>query len=328
MWKRSCAGLVKLVCAVLLLGWAFTRVEAESWERFTVWYLKSGWGAAGLGFGFLSVLGWAGRWFLLLRGIGIGVSFFKVLRLTMVADFFNLYFLGPIGADGVRFAAMCRGSGGSKRAELAVILILDHLLGLQALAVTFILLTFPQWHWLQHHADPRLGQAATISAAFVLAVGIASGGIFWPIGIRIMICLLRLFKRWPMVRQRGEEILVTVGGGMRRSLITAQVVAVFSLFCAYGGFWCAAEAVNAPVPTGQLFALLPVVDTVASLPVFVSGLGIREQFFSVAFAGDSTAGASIVVTSLLGFSFLGLWGIVGGLMILEGVVAKKNCQLL
>ncbi|MGK0186051.1 MAG: hypothetical protein ACI9R3_001834 [Verrucomicrobiales bacterium] len=44
-----------------------------------------------------------------------------------------------------------------------------------------------------------------------------------------------------------------------------------------------------------------------------------EQFFVVAFVGDGTApAAGVVATSLLGVFFLGLWGIVGGAMLILG----------
>ena len=193
MWKRRLLGLFKVVCALLLLGWAFNQVGADSWRTLLDNRLQPGWVIAGIGFGFLSVVGWAARWHLLLRGLGIVVPFKETWRLTMIADFFNLYFLGPIGADGIRYAAL-HGQSKEKRAELAASLMLDHMMGLQALVAAMVIFTFPQWAWIQGHSESNIGLAGRIAAAAVLVVGAASGGFFWPIGRRIMSAFLRVFK--------------------------------------------------------------------------------------------------------------------------------------
>ena len=75
MSKCRWIGLARIVCTLLLLIWAFHQVGAEFWGTFLRGDLRLGWVAVEIGLGFLSVLGWATRWFLLLREIEIAVSF-------------------------------------------------------------------------------------------------------------------------------------------------------------------------------------------------------------------------------------------------------------
>jgi uncharacterized membrane protein YbhN (UPF0104 family) len=315
MWKRRWIGLLKTVCALLLLGWAFNQVGTESWSTLLSHRLQLGWVMAGIGFGFLSVLGWAGRWYLLLRGIGIPVPFREIWRLTMIADFFNLYFLGPIGADGVRYAFLHR-QAPNKRVELASTLVLDHIMGLQALVVAFVVFTFPHWSWIRGQSENNIGLAGTIAATTILLFGAASGGVFWPIGRRIMNAALGWFKNRPTAK-KGQELLTQIGD-MSYSLWGALLVAAVSQASAYGAFWCAANAIQANISTPHLLAILPIIDAFATLPITISGLGIREQFFLAAFGhghGHGADGALAVASSLLGFFFLGIWGMIGGIML-------------
>jgi len=85
-------------------------------------------------------------------------------------------------------------------------------------------------------------------------------------------------------------------------------------FTYYGGFYCGARAVNAGVSLGQIFSIMPIVTVITSLPISVSGMGIREGMFE-RLLGDlcGTPPEVASVVSLLGFSiftFLGMMGAV------------------
>ena len=194
----------------------------------------------------------------------------------MIADFFNLYFLGPLGADGVRFALLQRRTEG-KRAELASTLVLDHIMGLQALVAAFAIFTLPAWGWIQGQTTNNMALAGTIAAFTLLVFGAATGGFLWAFGRRTMISVLNLFKNRPSAK-KGQELISKIGD-MSWSLWGSLLIAALSLTCAYGAFWCAAHALNAKIAAPHLLALLPVVDAFATLPITVSGLGIREHFF-------------------------------------------------
>ena len=312
MLKHRWLGILKALGAVLLLMWALHQVGPDTRRVLSGREISWAWVGVGIGFGFLSVLGWATRWFLLLRGLGIDLPFREVFRLTMIADFFNLYFLGPVGADGARFAFVAKQTDCS-RASLAASLLLDHVMGLQALVVAFLCFTCPHWEWLVGRSE-WIALGAPASALLVLSIGVASGGFFWQLGRRCMDVILSMLPKLPGTRS-ARAVLVQIEKSPS-SLWKACAIAGLSLVCAYATFWASANALGMHVPGNHLFATLPVVDAFATLPVTMSGVGIREHFFLAVFGGDGgdESGVLAVATSLLGFLMLGVWGAIGGVV--------------
>jgi hypothetical protein len=69
---------------------------------------------------------------------------------------------------------------------------------------------------------------------------------------------------------------------------------------------------------------MPVVDVVSSLPISISGLGVRERTFD--FLISQLTGippAAAVAAALIGFLFNLFWGIVGGLAIITARHHRK-----
>jgi hypothetical protein len=63
---------------------------------------------------------------------------------------------------------------------------------------------------------------------------------------------------------------------------------------------------------------MPIVDTAASLPVSISGLGVRERTFEALLAGLANVPETIGVSaSLAGWIFNLFWGVVGGVIFLR-----------
>ena len=93
------------------------------------------------------------------------------------------------------------------------------------------------------------------------------------------------------------------------------VLSLVSLLCYYLGFFCAARAYAADVSAVELVSVMPVVDTVSSLPISIAGLGVRETVLE-RFLGDlaGVPAATAVLVSLTGFSFTLFWSLVGGLL--------------
>ena len=100
--------LLRTSLALGLLVWVIRRLQWEEIAGFDWAGISLGWLGLAFLLGGLSLLGWAGRWWWFVRVYGLRVPFRELLRLTMFADFFNLYFLGPLGADGVRLPSIAQ----------------------------------------------------------------------------------------------------------------------------------------------------------------------------------------------------------------------------
>ena len=71
-------------------------------------------------------------------------------------------------------------------------------------------------------------------------------------------------------------------------------------------------------PVLDVLTAIPIVDAAASLPVSISGLGVRERTFEALLAGLANVPEAVGVSaSLAGWIFNLFWGIVGGVIFLR-----------
>jgi hypothetical protein len=100
-------------------------------------------------------------------------------------------------------------------------------------------------------------------------------------------------------------------------LFTGFAVSTLSTASAFAAYWAAARAVGAPVELQQMLGIMPAVDLLASLPVTISGLGVRENLLIELLGPLPGCGpVRALAASLLGFAAIGLWGLVGGVWLL------------
>lgn len=293
--------LLRLLCAVGLLWWAAEKLHLQEMTAFRWDSLHLGWLALALCFGALSVLGWAGRWWWFLRVYDLRPRFSELLRLTFFADFFNLYFLGPLGADGVRLVGLSRRFP-DKRGAIMGSLLLDHVGGLFGGV-------------LLYYGFGRDGvlPAGVVAAAdralpFFLILTVLGLGVIMEPPIQ------RLMARIHGLRRISALMSPVYAGTFRHPwLFPGFAVSALGTACAYAAFWSAGMAVGADLTLKQMLGIMPAVDFAASLPVSVSGLGIREGLLIEWLPIGSVQALAL---SLLGFAAIGLWGMIGGLWLL------------
>lgn len=310
MNRRRIFLLLRILCGGLLLWWALRQVDAPAREVLSTIALDWRWVAQGIVLGGIAVLGWALRWQLFLRMCGLRQPMGATLRLTLFADFFNFYFLGPLGADGIRMVMLMRRFPDRKMRILGSI-ILDHTSGFLGGALLYFCFTRPNADWLMAHAevvpyaalvsaDVLLGGIclATIAGAFVLCEPW-----FWEFATT------RLRLGWSLRPLRPFRFLE----GQRWGLVIGHVASVPILICVYATYWTAGMAAHQSPAFVEVLAVMPVVDLVCGLPITVSGLGVRETVFIGLLGPHLTQGSQgALVTSLLGFTLTGVWGLVGG----------------
>jgi uncharacterized membrane protein YbhN (UPF0104 family) len=299
--------LLRLACAAVLLGWVLHRLRWDEVVKFDWRKVELWWVGVSLLLGGLSLLGWAGRWWWFLRVYDLRVPFRELLRLTMFADFFNLYFLGPLGADGVRLLQLSRRLP-NQRGAIIGSLVLDHVGGLLGGMALYALFS-------RDGALPQ-GLVAIIDPVLLPAVVLTVLGL----GVIMEPPIQRLFARMPGLRRVAGWMSPLFAGTFRHPwLFSGFAVSCLSTACAFGAFWAAARAVALPVDLPLMLGLMPAVDWVASLPVSVSGLGVREGLLlSLLEARPGFPPVDVLAASLLGFAAIGLWGLAGGLWLVLG----------
>ncbi len=304
-WKRRVFLWLRALCGVALLVWVLRRVRLE--EAMASWHdLDYAWVAAALVLGGLSVVGCAVRWMLFLRVYRLHVPFRELLRLTFYADFFNLYFLGALGADGLRLLMLTRQFPGRTGAIVGS-LVMDHIGGLFGAVVFYALFT-------------RMGGVISPGAVAVMNPIVVGVVVITFLGLGVIMepPLQRRIRGLPIMGRLMRPVEPLYAGSWRHPWLFAGFAASWVSFgLAYGAYWAAARALHCPLELPQVLAIMPLVDLAVAVPITVSGLGVRENMF-VELAGrlPGIGQGAALATSLLGFAALGTWGLLGGLGLL------------
>lgn len=294
--------LLRAVLAVGLMVWVLRRLRWEEMSDMSWEALRGEWLALAFVLGGLSVLGWAWRWWWFLRIYNVNARFGEILRLTLFADFFNLYFLGPLGADGIRLLLLGR-SFPEWRGAIFGSLILDHMGGLMGGFILYALFS------------RQSGLSETVLTSADVVLGIVALVCFLGLGVIMEPWLQRLLGRIPGLRRLSAWASPVFAGAFRQPwMIAGFFVSAAGTACAYAAYWAAAQALGAAVSPEKMLGLMPVVDAIASLPISLSGIGIREGLLVEWLGSQPGLGAGKALgASLLGFAALGLWGLLGGL---------------
>lgn len=311
MTRRHLFLLLRVLLGLSLLVWGIRRVDWSPAAALDWSALNSPLLLAAIAAGGMSVLGWALRWHLFLRMAGVHPRFGETLRLTLFADFFNLYFLGPLGADGIRLLLLARRFP-DKKAAIGISILLDHISGLFGAAILYFLFTRHQAEWLAGD-EAFIPKAALLTTDWALGVfGIIT---FMGVGFANHLWLQDAFAKLPGLGWITRVMRHFAFIREHRFLLAGvQLVSLVTLLFNYAAYWAAGAASGCYVPPARLLAIMPMVDVITSLPITISGIGLRENLFIELLGRHFAFGTQGALTlSLLGFAAVGVWGLVGGI---------------
>lgn len=307
--------LLKLALTAGCLWWAFSGVDIRSTvfahpERIDFRWLAAGVALAGAGV-FLTAV----RWGVCLSAQGVRVPVVRLVELTLIGNLFSTMSVGGWAGDAARVLLLIRREPQRKLA-VTVSVLADHACGMVALVLLFVLFTAGRFEALE--AQSSLGKGVLRFAYVYLGGGLA-------------VILLGFLATSPLVHGRVHrggrwirwEFMKTVPETWdvyrrewRRGLLGTAVGCVM-LVPYFLAFWCGMQAVGCGIPAGSALTALPVVDAIASIPVTVSGIGVREKLFVVLLGDLAGIDPSLAVSaSLAGFLCHAVWSLVGGVLFL------------
>lgn len=321
--KRLISTLLRLAISGVLLWLLFREHDLVSdiVPRFRAMSDHWPWALAGVVCAFMSLYLTAARWHIILRGIEPGLPFGAVLHAELVAAFFNISSLGVVGGDAYKLMALSRRLPG-KAMPVGISLILDHLTGFVAVSSLFLICaaaTSGRWH--EFEANVRL-----IVGGYAIYTGVATCGLLltW-ISLRpsLLAWGRRTFPRTFGLPKFAGIIgrmsrVHDIASSLRGRMLSATIVAVLLHVMFFLSFYCGLRAVGGTAPVLDVLTAMPIVDTAASLPVSISGLGVREQAFEALLAGIAKVPEPVGVSASLAGWLLNLsWGLVGGLLFMR-----------
>ena len=253
------------------------------------------------------------RWQILLRVQGVRISWTRMYGLLMVGLFFSLFIPGGTGGDLVKGYYLLKEAPVGRKTSAALSVVMDRLLGLLGVAILTGTITGLRWDWLT--SDPL---TKTYIYSGIAVLGVCVGGM----ALAGIVSAFRLIHRLPE-NLPGRNFLATLSGAYALygrawlATISAVVISIAAHCAHYTTFYCASMAIEMSGPRKpsalELYSALPVIETVAALPLTPGGLGTREKLFDDMLTSlcDLSEGIAPSI-SMIGYLCIAFWGIVGG----------------
>lgn len=301
---------VSLVLLALLLAWVdfdrlfgrLARIDAGTFGTAALVFFS-----AAIGFNSL-------RWWLLLRRGGTQVRLVRLAAVNSVGIFFSMFLPTTMGGDVMRIYELERTSVPRENA-LATIL-LDRLLGFFALAALAVFGVVTG----RAFVDTRVtwvvvGGAGLFVLGWILVLVQDVGTAVKP--------LFRLpgFRKFREGAARSYRLLRELGTDAR--LLAATVLlSLVAQSVAIGAVVVLGRGLGLEIPSLLYFVIVPISLFVATVPVSIGGLGVREGAFVLLLGGAGVPTADAVALSLLYYGCFVSTGLLGGLVWLaQGVRA-------
>lgn len=285
-------------------------------ERSDKWKLALG----ALLFGLISQFGvW--RWWILLRAIGVRLTFWTAHRLTFIGFFFNNVVPSATGGDVVKAVYVARGA--QRRAPAVMTVLLDRLLGLLALAliafaVILTKLEEKAYRELSWFVFLFLGGAALFAFVFMSRRA------------RALLRIETIVSKLP-----GGGILAKIDQAIfewrakRKALQWALLLSFANQLGIQVMMWTLADGLHMttrsgdPVPVLDFMVVLPVAFIVSAIPAMPGGWGVREAAFAFWFHFVGVDRGPAVALSILNGLVALLWSVPGGVYFLIGRAAGE-----
>ena len=215
---------------------------------------------AAIGLYLFSLLGATLRWKLLLPE---RFTFRRLFSLYMIGSFFSSFLPGVIGGDAVK--AYYLNKDAKKLSLTLASIFMDRYLGYVAL-IMLGMLAFP-FSLDLIGGSPYKWAMPVIFVSFVIGSFLFFG--------------LKLGKRFKTVSEF-YDYFVTLRD-RKDVIVKAVLISVFIQVCGFSAVSILASAMGEHIPVLMVFLFLPIVTTITTLPISISGIGVREGVFVVLF---------------------------------------------
>jgi uncharacterized membrane protein YbhN (UPF0104 family) len=256
----------------------------------------------------LLIVSW--RWRLLLAVHNVRMRFWRVFELTMIGQFFSTVGVGTTGGDVFKIFYVARAVP-EGRTAVAFTVIVDRVIGLVALLLFGVLLSFTKLPLLLSHDDTRAATGTFYFFAICGAIG------------TVLACLGPYFLNRPFfillggklpLAHRGKKLYVAYDRTARAwgTNAIALLVSLPSHMSITALGYCVLRAMDLHPDLLAFCSTLAIVNMLIALPVSISGIGVRETLFTMFFALVGVDKEHAVTFSLTYFALNIVWSLAGG----------------
>ena len=269
----------------------------------------------------------AGRWIVLLEGLGIVASRVRVVKIFFLSTFFGSFLPTGIGGEAIRAVSFSRLS--SKGVESIASVVMDRIMGMLSMLLTGLAALAVFYRIYPHRA-----LLATVLVLSVLAM-VGLGLLLSPRMHRLVLARLA-----PPSDPIGESVEAGWRVSVRRAIgamdryrsqpgllglvlsmsVGVQILRVLQAYLL-------SEAMSLGTPLVYFFCFVPLILLITMLPISVSGLGTTNLAYVALFGsvGMDPDGAFVLSVLILALGVLG--NLPGGLIYgLEGFAASESAS--
>jgi len=240
------------------------------------------------------------RWHVLLRALGVSVTYGRLVMLYFVGFFFNTFLPSGFGGDVVKMFELSQHS--HRGAESVSAVLADRIVGLLASCLLALIgLAFG------FRLVPR--PVAGVIAALTLAI-LGGGWVLLQRDLWERLPLIGRLARQERVRKLSAAMLAYDG----RSLLAALLVGIVFTMVLAGTNLCVALALGVRISPLYFILFVPVIGTVTALPISLNGLGVRESIYVALFTQAGVQDSQAVAMSLVIYALRLCAGAIGGVL--------------
>jgi hypothetical protein len=256
------------------------------------------------------------RWQILLRLQRITLGWWHAFGIVMVGLFFNMVLPGLVGGDLLRLYFVFKEAPGRKmRATLSVAM--DRLFGLLSILFLAAISLTLRFDWLR-----SLPATLHILYLVIVLLSTAAGLVIFLFVVVALGLIHRIPGRFPF-----HKTFVESAKALRlyrvhyKPMIICFFITIGSHLAYYVTFYCAGESLSGragPSPRlADILTIMPLVNTVTSLPISFGGVGVRETLFQTLLGNLGHVPLAIAALSAsLGYAIQASWGMLGAALYL------------
>ncbi len=247
------------------------------------------------------------RWRMLLLGAGIQISLKKLISSFSGGIFFSIFLPSTIGGDVVRTADLAEHTRKAK--EVIATVFLDRLsgyIGLVFVVLPAILLGRDLVR------DKVVFSSVTVIVLLLVFILLVLFNSFIYSRITRFLTTPGAEKIKEMIKDMHREIHVF---RHRRKIIIYNLLLSFLIQIIMPvSIYCIGLSLGVKINFIYFLIFLPIIGAITLLPIAIGGLGLRESLFVVYFAKAGVVKQLALAMSLLSFSFIVIYGAIGGLV--------------
>ena len=312
MNKKTLVTFLQVAITAGILAFLFRDAEKNrqmlaALSQANLWWIAAAFGVYGV-----VMLSAIIRWKLLLNVQGITIGWWRVTALYMIGILFNPFMPGGTGGDVAKIFYLLKETPDKKPAALLAVL-MDRLVGLFGLILTAGVIIAIRYQWLTQTP----GAATLLYILLAIFVG-SIGFIVLSFVITGMGLAHKLPERMPLRDKLVDLSVAYTQYG--RAWGTSLLALLFCLPVHLGSFtlfYCVSRAFTERGSLMDFWGVMPIVNTIAAIPVSIGGTGVREGLFIKLLGGlCQIPEATAVTISLTGYFILILWSMAGGVVYL------------